>query len=411
VTSVDTVIIGAGQAGLALSSHLTAVGHEHVVLERGQVAERWRTERWDSFRLLTPNWQTRLPGYQYDGPDPDGFMAKDDVVAFFDGYARSFAAPVQTGVSVKAVGADRGRWHIDTSAGTFDAPAVVVATGHYSTPRVPRIAGVVPAAVRQLTPRDYRNPAALPDGAVLVVGSGPSGQQIAGELARAGRRVYLAAGRHRPLPRHYRGADAYRWMERTGALDRTIDTLDNPAAAAHAPSVVLAGELRDLHLRRIVAEGVIALGRLTGADAGCLSFADDLPRTLADADAHTARFRALVDAHIRTTGLSVPRAPTYDTNLPAWAVDAPRRLDVRREQLGTVIWATGYRRDYSWVHADVFDRVGEPVQRRGVSAAPGLLFLGLRFMYRRKSNFIDGVGADAAYLAKHITGARNEAAA
>jgi putative flavoprotein involved in K+ transport len=391
VISVNTVIVGAGQAGLSLSNRLTALGHEHVVLERGDVADRWRTERWDSFRLLTPNWQTRLPGYRYDGPQPDGFMAKDEVVAYFDRYARSFAAPVLTGVTVQAIRADRGRWTVDTTSGRFDARVVVIATGHYATPTLPRIADALAPSVQQLTPAGYPNPAALADGAVLVVGSGPSGQQIAGELARA---------------------DACRWLERTGALDRTIDTVDDPVAAVRAPSVVLAGGTRDLHLRRIVAEGVVALGHLTAADAGCLSFADDLPRTLANADAHHARFRAQVDEHIARAGQWAPRGVSaYESDVPAWALDAPRRLDVRREQLGTVVWATGYRRDYSWVHADVFDSRGEPVQRRGVTAAPGLVFLGLRFMYRRNSNFIDGVGADAAYLAEHITGARNEAAA
>jgi putative flavoprotein involved in K+ transport len=411
VSRVDTVIVGAGQAGLALSYCLTASGHEHVLLERGQVAERWRSERWDSFRLLTPNWLTRLPGHRYSGPDPDGFMSKDEVVSFFDAYARSYTAPALTGVSVTGVQRRQGTWEVRTTAGRFDAHNVVVATGHYASPRLPALAADLPAAATQLPAGHYRNPAALPDGAVLVVGSGPTGQQIAGELARAGRRVFIAVGRHRPLPRRYRGADAYRWMERIGTLHRTIDSVAHRDVASREPSVVLSGGRVDLHLRRIGAEGVTPLGRLVGMYDGTLAFADDLAVTLAAADTRTQRFRDQVDDHIRRAGLAVPTAPPLNSAVPTWATRSPSRLDLRRANISTVIWATGYHRDYSWIHADVFDPNGEPVQRRGITAAPGLSFLGLRFMYRRNSNFIDGVGADAEHLADHIVRRRVEAVA
>jgi putative flavoprotein involved in K+ transport len=409
MTRVDTVVIGAGQAGLALSRCLTDAGRDHVVLDRGRVAERWRSERWDSFRLLTPNWQTRLPGWSYRGPDPDGFMCRDEIVRFFDGYARSFAAPVRGGVDVRRVARSGDGWRVDTSSASYDARNVVVATGHYGQPAIPAVGRDLPADLLQIAGRDYRNPQTLPDGGVLVVGAGPTGQQIADELARAGRRVILAVGRHRPLPRRYRDHDVYWWLDRMGSLNRTVDTLDDPGAAAGAPSVVLEGGDDDLHLRRLVGHGVVPVGHLRGVDAGRVRFAPDLAATVAAADAHPAKFRAQVDACVDTLGLSAPREDVDAQTLPRWATDAPTELWVAGSRhvgqgLAAVVWATGYRRDYSFIDAPVFDPTGEPVQRRGVTAAPGLFFLGLRFMHRRNSNFIDGVGADAAYLAQRITG-------
>jgi putative flavoprotein involved in K+ transport len=404
MTSVETVVVGAGQAGLALSRCLTDAGRDHVVLDRGRVAERWRSERWDSFRLLTPNWQTRLPGWSYAGPDPDGFMGRDAVVRFFDDYARSFDAPVRTGVDVARVGRAGDGWRVETSSGPYDARNVVVATGHYARPRIPVVAADLPPHVHQLVASEYRNPAALPAGAVLVVGSGPSGQQIADELARAGRRVFIAVGRHRPLPRRYRGHDVYWWMDRMGSLARTVDSLDNPGAAAGAPSAVLAGGDEDIDLHRLVRHGVVPLGHLRDCDGTRLWFADDLADTVVAADAHPARFRGKVDAYVDRTRLAVPAELVVPRSRAAWATSAPTRLHLRAAGIRVVIWAAGYRRDFSsWVDAPVFDAAGEPVQRRGITAAPGLAFLGLRFMHRRNSNFIDGVGADAEHLAEHIT--------
>lgn len=398
MTSVDTVIVGAGQAGLALSRCLTAAGHDHVVLERGRIAERWRSERWDSFRLLTPNWMTRLPGFNYRGPDPDGFMAGADVVSFFDGYARSFDAPVQSGVTVTAVEQDGDQWVVHASHGRYVARSVVIATGHYSTPARPALAEGLPADVAQVFARDYRNPASLPDGGVLVVGAGPTGQQLAGELARSGRRVHLAVGRHRPLPRRYRGRDAYAWLDRMGSLLREVDATE----AANAPSVVLAGGLDDLDLRHLVADGVVPTGRLVDVAGSRLRFADDLAESLAAADENVARFRAQVDTFV---GVPSPRH-LYDVAPPVWVRSAPAELDLARNGISTVLWATGYRRDFRWIHAPVFNATGEPVQQRGVTAAEGLMFLGLRYMHRRNSNFIDGVGADAQHLARVIVGGR-----
>lgn len=401
----DTLIIGAGQAGLALSHRLTEAGHEHLLLERGRVAERWRSERPDSFRLLTPNWMTRLPGFRYRGPDPDGFMDRDGIVDFFAAYADSFGPAVHTGVTVTSV--DRawdGTWEVTTDQGVYVAHDVVVATGHMDRPKVPDCARSLPPDVAQLHSSQYRNPAQLPDGRVLVVGAGPSGQQIAQELALAGRDVVLAAGGHRALPRRYRGHDVYWWMERLGLLDRTVDTLPDPAAAARTTrSSVLQGGREDLDLRRLHTQGVAITGRLLGADRSRVTLGTGLAADLAAADSNADRLRTMVDEHVRRTGLPAPEQPWAPAPVPAWAEHAPTSLDLRREDVRVVIWATGYGRDWSWIHAPVFDRHGEPEHVRGVTAAPGLSFLGLRWQYRRDSAFIDGVGRDASHLARHLT--------
>ncbi len=401
---IPTLIIGAGQAGLALSRVLTDAGHDHVLLERGRVAERWRSERPDSFRLLTPNWFTRLPGGGYDGPDPDGFMGRDEVVAFFDAYAASFDPPVHTGVTVTRVarGAD-GDWEVHTDQGTWHAGTVVVATGHMDRPAVPALARDLPPGVSQLHSSRYRNPAQLPAGRVVVVGAGPSGQQIADELARAGREVALAAGGHRGLPRRYRGRDVYWWMDRLGLLDRTIDTLP-PGSTRTERSSVLEGGDEDLDLRRLHRHGVRVVGRVTGVDGTRLRLGDGLAMDLADADANAARLRIMVDEHVARTGLDVPEEPWSLPEVPDWAVCPPASLDLARAGVSTVVWATGYRRDFSWITADVFDAHGDPVHTRGVTAEPGLCFLGLRWLYRRDSGFIGGVGRDAEHLARHLVG-------
>ncbi|WP_347354534.1 NAD(P)-binding domain-containing protein [Intrasporangium sp.] len=406
-TRVQTLIVGAGQAGLALSACLTRAGHDHLLLEQGRVAQRWHTERWDSFRLLTPNWVNGLPDWPYVGDDPDGFLDRRQVTDFFEQYAASFGAPVRTGVSVTAVRPGRAGWSVQTSAGRYLADNVVVATGHQGEPLTPGLASRLPQGVHQLHTSRYRNPSALPPGGVLVVGSGPSGQQIADELALAGRQVFIAVGRHRPIPRSYRGADVYAWMQRSGMLARTVDTLADPRAALTAPSVVLAGEPEDLNLRRLVRHGVVPVGRLQAVEGPELFFAADLATRLAEADHNVARLREAVDTYITRAGLDVPTEPAPPDSLERWASTPPRRLDLRHDRIGTVLWATGFGRDYSWIHAPVFHADGDPVQRRGVTAADGLYFLGLRWMHRRDSNFIGGVGADAEYLAEFLTDTRD----
>jgi putative flavoprotein involved in K+ transport len=385
---IDTVVIGAGQAGLAMSHCLTAQSRTHVVLDRAAVADSWRSRRWDSFTLLSPNWQTRLPGWRYSGADPGGFMTGEQVARYLEAYAGSFAAPVRSGVDVRRLHRVAGGWRLETSAGRLLATNVVVAIGEMSRPRVPAFAVDVP----QLHTADYRNPESLPAGEVLVVGAGPSGQQIALELARAGRTVHLAVGRHKALPRRYRGQDAYWWMDRLGMLDRTVDSLPRPPG--RTPNAVLTGGTRDLDVPRLVAEGVHAHGRLVGFAAGVPLFADDLAASVADAARNTLAFRAKVDAHVARSGLDVP-------------VEAPPALSDVREGApagvpGVVVWATGFDRDHDWIEAPVFGADGRVVHHRGVTAATGLMFLGLRWQWRRSSSFLDGVGKDAEHLAEVI---------
>jgi putative flavoprotein involved in K+ transport len=400
--NVGTIIIGAGQAGLAMSRCLRDRGLPHLVLERGRIAQRWRSERWDSFTLLSPNWQTRLPGHRYAGPDPDGFMSAAEVAAMLETYGST--APVRTGVTVLGVEPAASGWRVRSSAGNHEASAVVVATGDLDRPAVPAFAADIPRHVEQLHTSVYRSPGQLAPGGVVVVGAGPSGQQIADELARAGRAVHLAVGRHKSLPRRYRGHDAYWWMDRMGTLDRTVDSLPQRRAGHRSANAVLTGGTQDLDLHRLVRHGVVPHGHLTGVTGGLLTFDADLAVLLRAAEHNATRFRATVDDHVRRVGLDVP-VETVPAAQPApWADDPARVLDLDRAGIGTVVWATGFRRDFSWLRAPVLDEAGEPVQRRGVTAADGLYFLGLRWMHRRSSSFLDGVGADAEHLAEQIAG-------
>ncbi|HUG83322.1 MAG TPA: NAD(P)-binding domain-containing protein, partial [Euzebya sp.] len=345
----------------------------------------------------------------YAGPEPHGFMHARQVVGFFEAYAATFDPPVHTGVTVAAVRPrPAGGWYVTTDQGPYEAANVVVATGHMGMPAVPAAARRLPSGLLQLHSSGYRNPQQLPGGRVLVVGAGPSAQQIADELAVAGRDVVLAVGGHRALPRRYRGHDVYWWMERLGLLRRTIDTLPDPAAAARTTrSSVLMGGEEDLDLRRLHRNGVRMTGRILDASGTRLRLGRRLARDLADADANATRLRAMVDDHVRRTGLSVPDEPWSPPDVPAWAADAPGEMDLASEGVSAVVWGTGYRRDWSWIHAPVFDAHGEVVHRRGITAAPGLSFLGLRWLHRRNSGFIDGVGADAVHLAAHLTRTRS----
>jgi len=403
--SVDTVIIGAGQAGLAVSHCLTARGLDHVVLERGRVAERWRSERWDSMRLLSPNWMTRLPGWSYRGADPDGFMTASEVVAYLDGYGAASSAPVEEHSSVLAVVPDGAGFRVATDRDTWMASDVVIATGWCDQPAVPLIANAMAGAIHQVAPRDYRNPAGLPDGGVLVVGASATGVQLAAELRTGGREVVLAVGRHTRLPRRYRGMDVLWWLERMGNLDRTIDEVGDPVVARHQPSLQLAGRADgcSLDLATLQDTGVRLAGRVAGIDGIGVAFADDLAVTTALADARLRRVLADIDEHIETTGL---RAEVLDPDPPepVRPKSAPEQLDLRRSGIRTVIWATGHRREYPWLHVPVLDGRGEIGQRRGVTSWPGLYVLGQRFQHFRSSDFIDGVGRDATFVADHIVG-------
>ena len=386
---VETLVVGAGQAGLALSHELTLRGRDHVVLERGRIGERWRSERWDSLALLTPNWLNGLPGAA-ELPDRDGFLARDELVAHLERYARSFGAPVVEGVTVLSV---TPGFEVETDAGTWCADNVVVASGACDVPAIPACGAAAPVAAFHASA--YRNPEELPDGAVLVVGAGPSGQQIALELSRAGRDVVLSAGRHTRIPRRYRGRDAFAWLNALGHFAKTIDQMSDPVAARRAASFPLDGRGggEDLDLGVLERAGVRLTGRLTGFAGRHALFADDLVENARAADASMRRTLARIDAVA-----GGPAEHVADVELEP----GPRSLDLSGEGFGSIVWATGYRRTYPWLHADVLDPHGEIEHHRGVTDEPGLYALGLRFLHRRDSHFLGGVGRDATYIAEHI---------
>jgi putative flavoprotein involved in K+ transport len=401
--ATDTLIIGGGQAGLAMSRSLADRGIDHVVVERGRVAERWRSERWDSLRLLTPNWMTRLPGFTYDGNDPAGFMTAGEFASHLDRYAITTGAPVLEHTAVESLAFDGDEYRLDTTAGSLRAPNVVVATGWSDLPAVPKVARRLSPDVRQIAPRDYRSPASVPDGGVLVVGASATGVQLAEELRAAGREVVLAVGGHSRLPRRYRGMDIFWWLERIGNFDRTIDEMPDAAAARREPSVQLVGRAdhRTIDLGTLQAAGVRLAGRLVDVDGSSASFAGDLEETTAAADRRMRRVLREIDLHAAATGLE---SEVLDPAPPPPVVPAPSppRLDLRAEGITNVVWATGHRRSYPWLKVPVVGTDGEIRQRRGVTPAPGLYVLGQRFQHFRNSNFIDGVGRDAAYVADHV---------
>jgi putative flavoprotein involved in K+ transport len=404
----DTVIVGGGHAGLAMSHHLSRRGCAHVVLERGRVAERWRSERWDSLHFQFPNWTLALPGQAYDGPNPDGFSSREEVVAFIERYCAATAAPVRTGVRVDAIrpapGADGLR--LETSHGVLAASTVVVATGPYQEPVVPAPAGALPPRVIQVHSSAYRNPSRLPPGAVLVVGSGASGCQIVEDLLAAGRAVFLSVGRHRLFPRRYRGRDMFWWMERMGALDRTLE--ERPEAREQPnPLVTGVGGGHDIDVRRYAARGVILLGRLEAVEGSRLRLADDLDEQLARGDEGVVAFTRSVDAYVARAGLGVPEEPAPAPSPPIPPAAPIRTLDLDAASITSVIWATGFRRDFGWIRLPVLDERGEPIHRRGVTRYPGLYFLGLPWLHTLKSSVLCGVGRDALHLAEHIASRAN----
>jgi putative flavoprotein involved in K+ transport len=405
-----TVIVGAGQAGLAVSRYLTEADHNHVLLERARVGERWRSERWDSLTLLSPNWLNMLPG-AWPHDDPDAFLSRQGFVDYLDRYARSFAAPVREGAAVRSVERRRGWFRVATDVGDWRARNVVVATGWADVPTTPRLAASAPDGVLQLHSSEYRSPVDLPPGGVLVVGAGPSGAQIALELRRAGRPVVVTVGRHARMPRRYRGRDIWFWLGQIGNLDERIDEVADPGAAPWAPSLVVSGANGGaaLDLRVLGDHGVTVAGRLDRFDRGQAVFLDDLDATTGESDRAMRGLLDRIDACIDTSPCAddVPRAePIPALELP----EPPRSLDLAEAGISTIIWATGYGRSYNWLHLPALGADGEFVQRRGVTRVPGLYVVGLRFQYRRKSHFIGGVGEDAQFMAERIVASDPDAA-
>ncbi len=401
-TDVDVAIVGAGQAGLATSWHLKQLGVEHVIVEAGRVAQTWRSRRWDSFCLVTPNWTAaKLPGSTVTA-DADAYMPLGELVEFFDAWARSFDAPVIDGCAVTALDRDDGAFTLTLPDRSLRARAVVIASGGYQRAHLPDGASCLPPSVTQLLAEEYRNPDAVPPGAVLVVGSGQTGIQLAEELHEAGRKVILACGRCPWAPRRFGGHDVVWWVINSGFWNRTPADLPSPAARLLG-NVQASGHKggHDLHFRVLHEIGVELVGRYAGAEDGKVHFADDLNATLDTSDNLARVFKKSIDALCAREGWPIP----WEVPAPL-RVDARTELDLAAEGVGTVIWTAGYRPAYDWVHVPVFDAMGFPIQVDGRSEVPGLYFMGVHFQRKAQSAVLYGVGEDAEIVAADIAGRR-----
>jgi putative flavoprotein involved in K+ transport len=384
-----------------MSAWFSGQAIDHVVLERGEIANAWRHERWDSLRLLTPNWQSRLPGYRYAGGDPDGFMSMPDVIGFIDGYARAIAAPVRTGTTVVSVRAADGGFRVVTQRGQWRCRAVVLASGAHHVPDIPACASELPKSLSTLPSKDYRNPRQLEDRGVLIVGASATGLQLADEIQRSGREVTLAVGEHVRMPRLYRGADIQRWMEAAGILDQRYDEVDDIVRARRVPSPQLTGTGATLDLNLLRERGVNIVGRLVDVRDGVAQFSGSLRNHCAMADLKLTRLLDTIDAWITGNGDRAMAAP--ERFEATYVEEKPRlMLDLKSPQIGTVIWATGSRPDYSWLQVPALDRKGQLRHDGGVVAVPGMYALGLPFLRRRKSSFIHGAEDDVRELGEHL---------
>lgn len=405
---IDTIVIGGGQSGLAMSYLLTRQGKDHIVLEKAnRIGESWRN-RWDSFTLVTPNWQLQLPGYPYDGDDPDGFLSREEVVAYLEGYAASFNPPVEFGCKVTAVEKNQSGegYRVYTDEETYTCANVVVAAGTFQKPRIPECSSNAENEFTQIHSSEYRNPDSLPDGGVLVVGSGQSGTQIARELHESGREVCLSVSNVGRLPRRYRGKDGMWWGVQIGMTDQTVDDLDS-REERFAPNPQISGKDggQEINLHEFARDGIRLAGYLEDIDGRRAGFAQNLHENLAAADQMAAQFRKGVDKYIRETGMDLPEETVNEPQDGFQQEEIPE-LDLRKVGITTVLWATGYRWDYSWIDLPVFDEYGYPVQKRGVTGYPGLYFLGLHWLHKLKSGLFLGVGEDAEHVAGHLANRR-----
>lgn len=400
--AVNTLVIGAGQAGLATSYYLTQQKRQHLVLEKRRVGEAWRSEKWDSFTLVTPNWTVRLPGFPYSGTEPDGYMSGAEVVAYLEAYTRLFEPPVRVGIEALTVEGGAHNFIVTTNEGVIQAENLVIATGSFQKPKIPPFAAQIAPHVTQIHSSQYRNPDALPAGAVLVVGSGQSGCQITDELYHAGRKVYFSIGSAGRAPRRYRGEDIFRWLETLGFFNRTVDKLPSPTARFAAnPQASGRDGGRSINLHQFVLDGVTLVGHLKNASGSQVFFADDLKESLTRSDKFCDDLKLGVDNFILKNGLQAPSPD--DVQLRA-AYDSAEvtELDLDLAGISTIVWAAGYSFDYSYIHFPIFDEFGYPVQQRGVTSQPGLYFVGLQWLHTGKSSLLLGVGEDAAYIAAQI---------
>lgn len=414
----SVIVVGGGQAGLSVSYYLKEAGIDHVVVEKKTVTHTWRSQRWDAFCLVTPNWQCALPGHPYSGPDPHGFMKKDEIIEYLDGFIAKVAAPVleNTGV-VRVKRGDDGVYAVETTGGNFTADRVVVASGGYHAPIVPRMAERLPEDVLQVQSSEYRSPEALPEGAVLVVGSGQSGAQIAEDLHLAGRKVYLAVGEAPRCARFYRGRDVVDWLADMRYYDMPVEQHPLREGVRDNTNHYVTGRDggRDIDLRKFASDGMELYGKLDDLQDGQLKFAPNLTSNLDDADAVYNRINSSIDSFIEKNGLDAPTGEKYE---PAWSPTNERTtLDLARSGIKSIVWCIGFRPDFSWIDAPVFNGRGYPAHHRGITPQPGLYFVGLPWLHTWGSGRFSGVSRDAHYIVDHIvtvrstTGGRRESVA
>lgn len=408
IPHLPVIVIGGGQAGLSVSWYLCAEGIEHLVLERHARFESWRHNRWDSFCLVTPNWQCRLPGWPYRGPDPDGFMLKDEIVEYLDGFAESFNPPLREGVEVTRVRREDDIFRLETSIGPFTAGQVVIATGGYDSPIVPGYADRIDPSIMQMHSRDYRRPSQMPQGGTLIVGTGQSGVQLMEDLHRDGRQVHLAVGPAPRSPRKYRGRDATDWLHDAGHYRMTIDRHPDPAKALSQTNHYMSGRDggKEIDLRKFALDGVQLYGSLADADADGtgLTFLPDLEKNLDDADRSYVGIRTQIDAWIEAQGIDAPVEPPF---VKVWRPEQERtQLDMAAAGITSILWAIGFRPDYGWLELDCFDQRGNPQYDRGVTKVLGAYFIGLGWLNTWGSGRFLGIDEDSRHLAGQIV-ARN----
>ena len=403
-THYSVAIVGGGQAGLSMSYCLRERGFDHIIFEKNRIAESWRSKRWDSFCLVTPNWQCLLPGFPYNGDDPQGFMQKEDIVQYIEAYAQSFNPPIKEGVEVSSVrkSSSADYFELTTSLGDFTADQVVVATGGYHIPKFPKMAERLPESIVQLHSSQYQNPQSLPDKAVLVIGTGQSGCQIAEDLHLAGKQVYLSVGSAPRSPRKYRGKDVVDWLDQMGYYDLSVDEHPQGEQVRTKTNHYVTGRDggREINLRNFALEGMKLFGKLKQISGNILEFQPNLKQNLDQADAVAESIKRTIDQFIEKNQIQAPTEAPYH---PAWEpLEEPLSLDYEAANIGTVIWCTGYESDFRWIEIPVFDGKGYPGHQRGITDIAGLYFLGLPWLYTWGSGRFSGIARDATYLADYI---------